>query len=192
MNLRAKFLFSISLLGLLCLTMPGALRADDFTFSFTNTVGNVPGTVTGDIYGLANNGIAGPASQVTLSGYPALPYEVNLGTPSVNTLPSWTVEENSFTETDGVISNAEFVVYTPGGDDFLILLTEQNELEQLIHTLDNINYYTRTASTAITFAPLVVATPEPGTTTLTLTGLGLLGLLVVMRKRYARSFPQAT
>jgi hypothetical protein len=31
----------------------------------------------------------------------------------------------------------------------------------------------------------VVATPEPGTTTLTLTGLGLLGLLVVLRKRIA-------
>jgi hypothetical protein len=36
-----------------------------------------------------------------------------------------------------------------------------------------------------------VVTPEPGTATLALTGIGLLGLLVVMRKRYARSFPQA-
>jgi hypothetical protein len=36
-----------------------------------------------------------------------------------------------------------------------------------------------------------VATPEPGAFMLTLTGVGLLGLMVVMRKRYARSFPQA-
>jgi hypothetical protein len=38
---------------------------------------------------------------------------------------------------------------------------------------------------------VVVQTPEPGTLTLMLIGLGLLGLMIVMRKRIARSLPQA-
>jgi hypothetical protein len=41
----------------------------------------------------------------------------------------------------------------------------------------------REDETALIGSPVeFAATPEPGTTTLTLTGLGLLGLLVVMRK----------
>jgi hypothetical protein len=41
------------------------------------------------------------------------------------------------------------------------------------------------------FAP-AVATPEPGSLALTLTGVGLLGLMVVMRKRKAPGLAQAT
>jgi hypothetical protein len=37
-----------------------------------------------------------------------------------------------------------------------------------------------------------VATPEPGTSSLTLIGLGSLGLIVVMRKRTAQGLPQAS
>ena len=42
------------------------------------------------------------------------------------------------------------------------------------------------------FAVAATTTPEPGTLSLTLTGLGLLGLLVVIRKRVALRHPQAT
>jgi hypothetical protein len=48
-------------------------NADNFTFSFTGTIGingNVPGTVTGEIVGLPHNGI-GPASQVIITSYSA-------------------------------------------------------------------------------------------------------------------------
>lgn len=38
----------------------------------------------------------------------------------------------------------------------------------------------------------IAATPEPTTICLTLTGVGLLGLLVVTRRRYSSGFPQAT
>ena len=43
------------------------------------------------------------------------------------------------------------------------------------------------------FSPVTpVTTPEPDTAPLTLSGLGMLGLLVVIRKRVARRHPQAT
>ena len=42
------------------------------------------------------------------------------------------------------------------------------------------------------FTPAVVATPEPGALVLTLPGIGLLGLMVVMRKRKGPGFSQAT
>ena len=42
------------------------------------------------------------------------------------------------------------------------------------------------------FSPASVSTPEPGTFMLTLTGVGLLGLMVVMRKRKALGLAQAT
>jgi hypothetical protein len=42
------------------------------------------------------------------------------------------------------------------------------------------------------FTPAVVATPEPATAPLTLTGVGLLGLMVVMRKRHSLGHHQAT
>jgi hypothetical protein len=38
----------------------------------------------------------------------------------------------------------------------------------------------------------VVSTPEPGTSMLTLTGLGLLGLMMVMRKRIGQGLPLAS
>ncbi len=43
------------------------------------------------------------------------------------------------------------------------------------------------------FSPAVAtAAPEPGTLTLTLTGVGLAGLMVAMRKRIAQGLPPAT
>jgi len=180
MNLRAKFVFSISLLGVLGLTMPGALRADDFSFSFTMTSGGtVDGTVTGDIYGLTNNGVAGPASTVSITGYPAAYGDLG----PLPLIPTGTELDNSFTEAGGTITAEDFLAI---GTSPAINLDIQFGEGYFSNNTDGNTYG------EVTFAPLVIATPEPGTKTLTLTGLGLLGLVVVMRKRYARSFPQAT
>jgi hypothetical protein len=46
--------------------------------------------------------------------------------------------------------------------------------------------YTITGTTAL------VSIPEPGTSSLMMSGLGLLGLMMVMRKRVSRGLPQAT
>jgi hypothetical protein len=67
--------------GLIGLLHPAASQAVplDFTFSFSNTVGNVAGTVTGEIFGLTDNA-TGPAQEVEVLTYPA-GLGMNLGTP---------------------------------------------------------------------------------------------------------------
>src|SRR5271170_3031461 len=57
--------------GLVGLMHPTAAHAVplDFMFSFSNTVGAVNGTVTGEIFGLTDNA-TGPASNVILDSYP--------------------------------------------------------------------------------------------------------------------------
>jgi hypothetical protein len=200
MNLGAKFILSIGLLGLLCLTMPGAVRADDFTFTFTNTIGEISGTVTGEIYGLTD-GSTGPATQVTLTSYPAV-FDNTVLNPTDNPISligasGWTVLDNTFIESGntivGTATPAAFEVENPSittGNDFA--LTDELVSGEVIGLLGNTGDGDYVAG-VVTFTPVTapVITPEPGTTALTLTGLGLLGLLVAMRKRYDHRFPQA-
>jgi hypothetical protein len=68
--------------GLIGLMHPTASHAGplDFMFSFSNTVGNVNGTVTGEIFGLSDNASNQAASNVILDSYPAgllLPLNTN-------------------------------------------------------------------------------------------------------------------
>jgi len=144
MNLRARFVFTIGLLGLLCLTMPGALRADDFTFSFTGSLGDENGstlssqTVTGEIYGLTNN-MTSMATDVTITSFPAAyayaadhAADPDLLTPVTDTFaPPWVVHANSFTEIGGAIAVADYVSYTTtlGGTE--IILGQFNEYDLL-------------------------------------------------------------
>jgi hypothetical protein len=88
-------------------------KADNFYFSFTNTSGNVNGTVTGEILGLTNNGIPGPASQVIILTYPSglSPYE---SAPLDAT--AWPAQSaNDFTETAGAIVSANFIASDAAG-----------------------------------------------------------------------------
>lgn len=50
LNLRSKFVFSIALLGLQCLMLPGSVRAGDITYTVDQTVGtgNLTGLMTTD------------------------------------------------------------------------------------------------------------------------------------------------
>jgi hypothetical protein len=82
-------------------------RADDFSFSFTNTIsGNVSGTVTGIIRGLTNN-TTGPATQVIITSFPAGLSSV-LGPAPINAM-LWDQQiQNSFTETNGVVTAGGF------------------------------------------------------------------------------------
>ncbi len=184
MNLRPRFVLSIGLLGLVCLTMPGALWADAFSFSFSNTLGgSVDGTVTGEVLGLTNNGVPGPASQVIITGFPT-PFEALLGAAPITTIPTWSVLVNSFTESGGAITSGAFLAEPPNSAYFFELYPTEDFAE-----IDGLATTNQTEG-SLTFAPLPV--PEPGTSTLTLTGLGLLGLVVVTRKRAALRHLQGT
>jgi hypothetical protein len=47
-----------------------AASADDFFFSFSNVTGNVPGTVTGELFGLPDTS-TGTASSVEILSFPS-------------------------------------------------------------------------------------------------------------------------
>jgi hypothetical protein len=103
---RKPLVFALVISATLVLSSPA--KADSITFSFTNTVGGFSGTVTGIILGLTNNA-TGPASDVIITSAPAvfsnlppLPIEANLD--GFDTLV------NSFTETAGVITYADYSV----------------------------------------------------------------------------------
>lgn len=84
-----------------------AACALDFSFSFENTNGNVPGTVEGIIGGLNDNS-TGAATSLELTSFPA-----GLGSPSDGTdVLAWgSITVNQFSVTNGLITAANFVAY---------------------------------------------------------------------------------
>jgi hypothetical protein len=180
MPLRNKVIISIGLLGLLCFLLPGSLRADDFTFSLTNTTGNQPGTVTGEILGLTNNATTA-AAEVILDTYPAIYGTLNpaLATPPV--VPSmWsTVLQNSFTETAGVITAFNFQSGI-NGHPFVSFLLWNLRLDITgLGVVDTAGVGTATLGPP-SFSIVTAPVPEPSTLSLMLLGIGL---VLVMRKR---------
>jgi len=180
----------LSPLLLAAIGAPCAL-ADSFTLSFTNTLGNVPGTVIVEVEGLANN-TTGAASSVLILSYPtALNPEV---TDAGTSATLWTFQDaNEFTETDGSLVFADFVASTiVDGTVVAIALDSSStvvgsECPQNEQT-EFLGYGplygcgatpVEAVQTSFTLAPST-ATPEPGT--LALTALGV-GLVLVVRKR---------
>jgi hypothetical protein len=95
--------------GLIGLLHPAASQAVplDFTFSFSNTVGNVAGTVTGEIFGLTDNA-TGPATMVEILTYPP-----GLEPPNPPQIMDTDVELNTFTVSSEKITFAEFLGFNP-------------------------------------------------------------------------------
>jgi hypothetical protein len=82
-------------------------KADDFSFSFTNTVWyGVPGTVTGEILGLTNNA-TGPATEVLITSFPA-GLDTIVGSGPINAMLWNYQEENSFTVSGGEVTAGGF------------------------------------------------------------------------------------
>ena len=96
----------------------------DFEFSFTNTVGNFVGTVTGLIEGLVADGDGQSATRVTLTSTGGLPDGASVSDPNVM---NWTKYFGLFNVSGGVITEASLVAVgrpasSPGEvDDFFCL-----------------------------------------------------------------------
>ena len=159
-------------------------QADNFEFSFTNAIGTVAGTVTGEILGLTNNGVPGPASDVIITSYPSLfNSEPGLGIPPVDTA-SWLISSNLFTEAAGAVSAACFVANIDA--DTFALSTSSfcygfgGELDSFSPPGGDV-----LSPSHPVFSPAVASIPEPSPGVLMLIGAGLLGLVLMMRKNGA-------
>ncbi len=109
--------FALAISGIVLLS--AYAKADNFNFSITNTIGNVAGTVTGEILGLTNNS-TGPASEVIIESYPVALISDFGNAPIIATL--WNDQfENTFTETGGVITAENFWAEDVGGPPFAVL-----------------------------------------------------------------------
>lgn len=162
--------------------------ADNFTFSITNTVGDVSGTVTGQILGLAPTGFSS-AVQVLITGYPAGLNSVFPAGPIDAT--AWDQQiENSFDVEGGMIVGGGFFakdtigfvpegaqLYINGGDGpFNYVNIDGGNTDQV---------WAEDGLAGVTFAN----TPEPDTFMLFATGLFAATALRIemMRRQQARA-----
>jgi len=171
---------------------PSRANTLSFDFSFSNTLGVTPGTVTGQIYGLSDNATSA-ATSVVITSYPAslgsigTPFDV-LSYPLVSGVPS-AVISNSFTVSGGQITSVNFYVdgqcipaapcgYAP---IVLYLVTGSSPTAYLFGASDPVTGTSNGAvqSDSIDFTP----TPIPAAFPLFATGLGALGLVGWRRKR---------
>jgi hypothetical protein len=177
----------IALAMLLACSPSYALTID---FSFTNTVGNVTGTVSGEIEGLADSGFSS-ATDIVIESAPAA---LGLATP-FDALDFGTgltlVQANSFLVSNGNITGA-LAFTTNYGAPPLFPLNWQFCLAVSVAGycgspssayLQNGNDMEVATDTSPTFTP--DATPLPATLPLFATGLGALGVFGWRRKRKA-------
>lgn len=178
------------------LATAGAASADNFYFSFTNDVGNVSGTVTGEIFGLVNNS-TGPATKVEILSYPSgvlgpspSPAEVAFYATPIDALTWATQFENSFTETAGVVTFADFHAdnSTPYSTLDRLYLNGQNCSSgptcSFLSLGTNDGYFVWHGDAGTTFTP-ATGVPEPAGWALMLVGIGLAGAALRSRNALA-------
>ena len=210
MNLKT---ISIGLLGLLCLVLPGAVRADTVLtytgnpytacqYSYTCT-GTSPAlsltldtTLTGTQF---DNLTLGTVAGGNLSGFMS---SFTLTDGAEVTITDLTAAYQFFdltTGPSGVITAWDIVAYTNAAvGGFNNLGATCNASAAICTTADTTDvqingccYFAYGANFSEPGTWTVTATPEPGTGGLMLLGIGM-GFVLVMRKRIAQGLPQAT
>lgn len=167
--------------------------ASDFTFSFgtdgsdPDIINGVPGTVTGRILGLPDDG-TGSALQVLIDSYSpdgSLAFPIDATT----WFSQW---ENSFTVDNGAIVAAIFYA----DNDFLVSELDRLYINVPIYETGGTNYASLGSNNAtsiwnnqglsgITFTRIDAAVPEPGTWALMLLGFGITGFALRRRRELA-------
>jgi hypothetical protein len=178
-----RLIFALALSGIV---LSGtSAKADDFSFTITNTDGNLSGTVSGEILGLTDN-TTGPAAQVLIESYPAAIASI-VGPGPIDATQFLNQLVNSFTEVNGVVTAGSFVAYNPQPgifDEFVINYGGQSTMQACGYPCYQSGYYyvsTEGGFSAANTQPLdppASQVPEPSTLVLTLTGIvGLIGFL---------------
>jgi hypothetical protein len=169
--------------GILGMAFAGpSAKADIFDFTITNARGNVSGSVTGEIFGLVNNSTSA-ASEVLITDFPA-GLNSALGGAPINAT-AWAIQmENSFTETNGQITAADFAATQPVGGSVPAQLYIMNGEGFL--SLDGVSPNGNMVYGSITFT--ADPTPEPGY--LLLVALGLGGLVLMKSRRNRQRLSQ--
>lgn len=159
------------------ITGASVARADDFTFTFTGTApySTPPGTVSGEVLGLSDNGTSTPTEVILFSD----PDGIATGNLTQRGWFNLTGQPASFTVANGVITAADFTYFDSTTNRELILGAFGDNL-----LVNYINGDETFAASGVTYAPASVDEPS----SLAVLGIGVLCVMIVLpfSLRYGR------
>lgn len=161
-------------------------QALDFTFSFSNSGGTTPGTVSGTIYGLSDNTANQAATDIQITSYPSA---LGFGSTPFSVFTFGTPSSNSFSVVSGTITAADFYVYYNSPSVFQFFLLNHNSN----NVLQNSSAYTYNAGgfSGATYSAVPVPFNIPGGATIpTLGSVLALGVMRKIRKFRTNTHPQ--
>ena len=205
MNLRAKFVFSIGFLGLLCIVLPGSARADlvgttvtgslDFDADglnfynpamgfvpagFQNSAGaqnsNTVVIVGGNEFGFTDPGNNTDVTSFSSTGFTFTDTSITAG-PNLNII--LTLTDPAFAGVSLISSTFPGLTFSISGDQITVDIPGLNASAVEVFTAS----FNVTSTSAV---------PEPSTYGLMLIECGFLGLMMAMRKLLGLGIPQAS
>jgi hypothetical protein len=178
--LRAMKLGMLSVVVLAA--MAGKTRADQiFDFSFTNTLGNVAGTITGEVILPSGPNYTGPATGVLIT---SIPPALNVILADPNDATTWSGQYyNTFVETAGAITSVNFDAFDLSPYPAQLFLRYGLVAYPDDSTVLFANYGELYVQGPPTFVAQSSSTPEPATITLLASAFAVGGLGLCRRRR---------